>query len=409
MRAHEFITEATIKQELPMNDLSKKIKPYLMTWGEYSKMANPSSKWHESGAYDFSLRELNRPSQHDEIKSMKPMNSKMINGRSFTFYASVGDKTNNNYVKSGAGTNNVEYYSQDEKEQMFSGKKHTYDFKVVDDDTGNIVGTAQDEWGALLIAVAKEYRGFGLGVMLGTLMRGHAPEYDSGGLTQAGYNNLFKVYSGMVKKAMASGTYSKLIRANQMTVARAKEIVDSANLKIKEPSALNPKKTFENKSKDWLMMNSEGGAFILYNKKLIDMYLNDDVADHFKKDMIIGMGYASGGYNQDSTDVIIHQFGGKDDNIKKLMMDLIMSDSQQNGENVRVENSIDKYVDKSKVRKARNFYNKSETVYTPVKYDIDMSSDFKQEARYRKKRDPYSEFTNWLEETATQMFDSYLD
>ena len=395
MKLTEIFTEATIKQEPPLNNNLNKVKPYLLTWNEYHQLVNPDDKWHSDQAYNFTLKTLNDEHDHKELLKFKQYQTKVIKGRSFTFYIRTIDRLDN-----------IASLTQAQQDR-YQDKRYNYEFKVVDDDTGMIVGSVQDEWGALLIVVAQEYRGFGLGIILGSLIRKFVPDYASGGLTNSGRNNLYKVYSSLVKSELAKGTYSKLVSANELSTQRAKEIINSANLSVKLPPSLEVTHQYENNKQDWVCMHdSDSDGFIIYNRKLILMYNNDDVSDFWKDEFIVGMGFAS---SSSGTDLVIFQFGGKDDTVKRLMMALIMTQAQQNRCNVRVEKSIAKYVDERKVELVTNRnYSKTELIFKPVSYSTSVSQLINADQRLRKKYDKYSQFEYWLKDTATAKYDDYL-
>ena len=72
-------------------------------------------------------------------------------------------------------------------------------------DENQYIGGLQDEWGCILIHIAEEYQGFGLGPILGKLAREYYPSKSSGGFTNAGYTNFINVYRDMVKNYIQSG------------------------------------------------------------------------------------------------------------------------------------------------------------------------------------------------------------
>lgn len=409
-----MILEATIKQQPLPNAL--KVFPAFMTFDEYLKIANPRNKFHSSEAYDWNVDQMNKYKSERGQKYI----TKTLNGRRFTFYVRTIDKTDSKYYKRDTdGTplrvdGELQYFSKGELVDMFNDNRYSYEVTVIDDQTDMRVGTAQDEWGALLIATASEYRGFGIGTIVGTIIRKLVPDYDSGGLTNAGKNNLHRVYSKFVQDAMAEGLYTKEIRAGKLTTAKVKEIIASADLKKpvekKETKNMNPLDP-----EDMLLMQYEN-AFVLYNKHLLEMWNDDSVDDYWKDKFILGMSYASSG-PVGSNNLILFQFGGENDTIKKLMMSLALSDAQVNGENVRIKKDQAKFVD----------FPDDEAKYTwtePVKYLFPVQRDeeliqplayenvlkkhqsqFRKEKTYRKLRDKYGEFENWILETATQKYD----
>jgi len=90
---------------------------------------------------------------------------------------------------------------------------------------GYKVASAQDEWGATLIVVAQEYRGRGLGQLVGKLWYQWNPDYKSGGFTQSGQANALKLWESRVREFLALGWYTQLIRDGRLTKDQLKKIL----------------------------------------------------------------------------------------------------------------------------------------------------------------------------------------
>lgn len=93
---------------------------------------------------------------------------------------------------------------------------------------GLLVARASNEWGATLLTVAREYRGKGLGRILGRVWYEHNPSFKSGGFTAAGEQNALALWRDRVHEFSASGWYTALVRAGRMTPGRVKEILAGA-------------------------------------------------------------------------------------------------------------------------------------------------------------------------------------
>jgi GNAT superfamily N-acetyltransferase len=418
MKLIQTLLEATIKSGLKKN--SNLIDPALLTYQEYAELVNPDRKTHGSDAYDSSISDFNRNYMKAELDKSKRLFTRTLKGIQIAFFGLEQNKTDSKYVRHDADGNlvkvdgEVQYYSKRELETMFAGRLYSYEFFAVDDLTGKIVGGVQDEWGCMLVRVAAEYQGLGIGPELVKLAREYEPEKHSGGFTPAGKNNFKKVHSAFVKNAMAKGFYSKLVNAGQMTASRAKEIVSSANfsenwdgtktkVSIGE-NPLNPSDLYKNETKDWLLADFHS-MFVLYNKKLIEMW-NDDRHAMFLDRFILGVSYAGGGYHHAARKPLIHfTFGGQTDPLKKLMMKIQLAVCRQHGDSLRVMDEDMKYIDESTVTFGESINPGEKTVIPGKSYKFSDYADFiLAEHKWRKSVDKYNEFEHWLMETAEQQF-----
>ena len=314
------------------------------------------------------------------------------------------------------------YYSDDEIRQL-GMDPHTYTFTAVDAETGLKVGSAQDEWGALLIVVAQEYRGFGIGPILGQLMRQYDPNYDTGGVTSAGYNNLVRVHRQFVRNALASGQYSKWLRDGTLTSTQIKAILSDANLKsdrvspeIAKPE--QPSGLFSNDPSDWLFAYIHD-SIIVYNRKLIDAISTDfadigDLHEYWKyntfDEYLVGMIYIGSGAI-DANELNIWQFGGKTEEIKKLLMRIGLGhiEVQVPAASVRVLNRIAQYVDESKVQQLHSTY-PGEILVKPAGFAPlykQYVHEFKRERSIRVPNDKFGEISTLIAERAVAKFDDY--
>jgi hypothetical protein len=301
-------------EPLPEPYNPKGIDPALMTLGEYQKFVDPDDKRHPDSAYDWSITDMNRHQTKPSEDYPQLVKRLKIKGIAFEIRLL---KEKNRYIRRDGedhardADGNLIYLS--DKEIAAKGMK-TYDFMFgVFDEDGTHIATAQDEWGTMLIAVAREYRGFGLGPILGKIARSFEPGKTSGGFTHSGQKNFAKVHREFVRDALTTGRYRSLIDQGQITVERVKAIVTSAHLHQK------PKKSSENFSatdpKDWLMMNTYG-EFIVYDRKLKDMIDGPEEMEHWIDRMIIASVLVEG----PSEFGIVTRFGGNTPKIKMFLM-----------------------------------------------------------------------------------------
>lgn len=91
---------------------------------------------------------------------------------------------------------------------------------------GFIVAQAQNEWGATLLTVAKEYRGKGLGKIIGQFWYELNPSFKSGGFTASGQENALALWRDRVREFISKGWYSDLIRKGNISMDRIKTIIE---------------------------------------------------------------------------------------------------------------------------------------------------------------------------------------
>lgn len=120
------------------------------------------------------------------------------------------------------------------------------------------IAFASNEWGATLIAVAEEYQGRGLGVVLGNLWYAWNPTHISGGYSPQGEANAIRIWEHRVRELMADGTYTAMIRAKKITATRVKEIIATLPERRK-PKPESPKQ------EPSLLLRVEDFGFVLYD------------------------------------------------------------------------------------------------------------------------------------------------
>ncbi len=266
--------------DLHPNIRNNNLIPILMTWEEYYEMVNPSNKSHDDSAYNYKY------DSNDIYKCPSKSECKIIKrtkvGKIELEYISI--KRPVQYSKFD-GDKYIGTFSDDELKKM---GKEPFDYSITVTHDNVVVGSAQDEWGAVLIYVVEEYKGLGIGEELVKMYRKLYPNKQSGGFTSGGYTQNRKYYNWMIKQALSNGIYSDLIKKGEISKERVKEIISSVNKEYKFS------KEKKNKLKDIYKGNNEPVYFIDNNIVIIfDSSLkniNDEtlsnINDKFIKDLI---------------------------------------------------------------------------------------------------------------------------
>ena len=358
------LTERNAPVELP-NRNPRGINPALMTFDEYYKLANERDKWHNSDAYDVDLKKLNQYLPKSSYSKL--YRSIKVHGLTLEIWL---------------------YQDGDE-----------WGIGVFNGDTK--VAAVQDEWGALLVMVAREYRGFGLGPLLVKLARTIEPDRPSGGFTQAGYRNFIKVYQRMVRDALATGLYHRLVMQGVMSMERAKEIIASAKLTkqdIKPSRNLN-----SNDPQDWLLYADEYGTFILYDRKLKDLLGEDEADDYWIEQMIKGYAYVQLHEGHHDDWAMLRQFGGDTPVIKRFLISCAVEYTNTNEMPLWLEPDEINYINRKMIErvegpsKARGF-NSYKVI--PTGETFNYTGMAASERRFRRAFDRYDEFKVRLQELA---------
>lgn len=136
---------------------------------------------------------------------------------------------------------------------------------VAMNELGEVVAMASDEWGATLLRVADEYRGMGLGKIVGRFWYEWNPGYESGGFTQAGANNAVKLWESRVRDFLSNGWYTDLVRTGKLNPDRVREILSGLGDRPK-PDRSEPKNP---EVKSQTLVYAEDEAFVLYDAKFL--------------------------------------------------------------------------------------------------------------------------------------------
>jgi hypothetical protein len=140
----------------------------------------------------------------------------------------------------------------------------------------------------------------------------------SGGFTPAGYRNFIRMHRDMVREALHTGVYNRLVKAGKMSVARVREILDSAKLSENRPIQKDKFNLNNKDPNDWLVL-AEYGGFTVYDKKLKDIY--QDNLDQFGKRFIIGHVLARIIERPGSDDAgLLVCFGGETNKVKQFLL-----------------------------------------------------------------------------------------
>ena len=401
------LTEATRPHE------QKAIDPALLTFKEYTNLINDEGKMHSSGAYKWSLEKdtfkKNQPSEYPKL-----LQSVKLKGIQFDFRLKTEDRIDGQFPKRNPETD--EYLRDENKNLIFFTKEELlggaipslltrrYDYSVgIFTKEDGYVGGSQDEWGCMLLSVAQEYRGFGLGPILSKFARQFDPTKTSGGFTPEGYANFRKTHTAMVREYLQSGMYSFLVRSGQISKEKVKDILASANLSDKPKNTKNNLGTTD--PKDWLMFVGGDGDYIIYDKKLADLY-KDDKYGHFLERMIRGAIYASmnGEYSR------IRQFGGESAKIKTYLMTLVANDAQKDDLILVVEPEDLEFVDRELIGVQNEQPDNNAGIKSHrckyKKTPVDLTSLGAKERAFRKSFDKHDEFLNYVRELA---YGKYLD
>lgn len=345
-----------------------------MTYKEYWDHLNPSGKYHDDGAYQMSVEKMNSFGTGPEGYP-KLIRNLRVNGLDFQ-------------VRLG-----WDYERTD-------GGDPQYKLAVFNRDRER-VALMDDEWGAVLIAVADEYQGFGFGTILGKITRTLYPNKSSGGFTASGSGNIFRVYQGFVRDALTQGKYREWVRSGEMTNARAREIIASAKLKT-------PKKREEinlntNDPSDWLLL-AEYGGFTLYDQKLpLFLEHKPDWAERCIK----GNALVRIIEHREEVAVIV-RFGGDSPAVKRFLLVLCAAFAQSEGTILYVDESDREFIDEQKLEilpfrgdpKVERIRTGMPRIPVRLKKRFSYDAMAIDEARWRKSRDPYGELKGTILELA---------
>ncbi len=196
--------------------------PALMTFEEYYKLINPTDDWHEDYAYNHSLDDNHYSYINLKSGEWKLVNTKKIGKIEIQFF-----HKNEKLVY--GSMENDEWIQTPEEEFHKKGKTMAgHQFVAYHPQEDIIVGSAQDEWGCVLVSVVKEYQQLGIGEELVKLYRHYFPYKTSGGFTSAGLKQFKKYYHEKVSTYLRNGIYSDMVRKGQISLEKVNQILKSA-------------------------------------------------------------------------------------------------------------------------------------------------------------------------------------
>jgi|APSaa5957512535_1039671.scaffolds.fasta_scaffold12285_3 hypothetical protein len=300
-------------------------EPGLMTAAEFIAFRNPQGKFHDSDAYDFDLMKMNmdhsfrsedyRFNEYEIEKN--PRGAKVTrdgnlvavihNGTMYledpkhknkivtqwrdqrgedhdldvTKYKKVKYLAEKMPLISAPARNNLAAYPVLLQNLIVKGEPMTLRAEktpslnemvnlAVLNSEGLEVAVAQNEWGATLFVVAQEYRGKGLGKIIGKKWYELNPSSGSGGFTEAGKANALALWEDRVKEFMGRGWYSELIREGRLTHQQVKAIL--AGIGQRSPRPAEPEELDETKpTGDVLIYVDEDNiSFIVYDRAFLE-------------------------------------------------------------------------------------------------------------------------------------------
>jgi GNAT superfamily N-acetyltransferase len=375
--------------------VEKKVDPALMTWKEFWELVNHGGKSHSSSAYDWSAEQM----KGEREKYPTLLFRKVIKGVVFEFRQEVIDRYQEyQFTKTDADGNvvringEIQYFTPEELTKLGT-RRYEYSFAVFDGEQQ--VATAQDEWGCLLVAVAREYRGFGLGPIVTKLAWEAEPGKTTGGCTPAGARVTKRAHDEFVREYLRKGIYSYLVQNQLLTLERVKEITKGLGVRPEEKVGVN---LGSSNPEEWLLYE-DYGAFILYDKKLKDVIDNvpEEQGNYWYERFIKGFSYAGGGYH-DTGKFYLQQFGGDTPKIKKFMLLLALSYSKKEGVPLHVYDKDLGELDPSYVEIDGNL---AILKGNPTNWEPFVA----QERRFRQGFDRYGEFLSRIQELAHSKFE----
>jgi len=315
-------------------------EPGLMTLQEYLDHRNPGGKFHDTETYDWSLAQMNRGlyaqylgTEGDFEISETPLGllfrreGRLVGilptqgaGSGTLYYDWAGmdrkipkgywDRNANKYIPFDiAATKRVKYLSEALPQVNPIAKANMAKFGVLlqrikskgesftvraDGQPGlnkgvtlailnnedQVVAQASDEWGETLLVVAKEYRGRGLGKVLGRFWYEQNPSKQSGGYTESGQSNAIGMWEARVREFLSKGWYSELATKGSpdlrapLPKERVQEIL--AGLPGRRPKLPDPPAP----TKKQILVYVDYPSFIVYDARFLDDPEAEDADDY---------------------------------------------------------------------------------------------------------------------------------
>lgn len=316
------------------------VDPALLTLVEWYDLVNPDERSHPDSAYNWDAERMRWIKRAEYPHLLRRL---LLAGLSIEVRYKA---TPCRYVRRDAegaavqgSDGNIEELS-DAEAAALGRRLVEYTFAAFDGDQA--VALAADEWGCWLVAVAQEYRGIGLGTEMQRLAREHEPARPSGGFTSRGEAGLRRVHREMVRDALASGRYSRLVREGTLDPGRARAVLDSASLAAPRPTP-DGRDLSPGGPADWFLRADGDGWFVVYSRKLPALIADGwDRNSYFFDRMILG---AAGchvlspgrGGEEGRGRAIVVLFGGDSAPVQRLLMNLLASYCAEEGADLYVD------------------------------------------------------------------------
>lgn len=328
-------------------------KVELLTFTEYLKEINPKNESHPDSAYsNVSLESMNSYNSPEEYSTLLYRFKNC--GVEFQMKQKTIDMTDESYVKHDKDGDILRdekglaicYTKEELIKKIKKENRYKYENAIVETKSQKVIAFTSDEWGCLLVQVANEYLGMGLGEKILTEQRKKNPFRHSGGFTPDGQRTIFKVYQNKIKDFMINGGYSKAVMNGEININQVKRILNSAlitkkhlsNEKIEYISKykietyrerINKKKEKEqlydlSDPKD-ILLHTDKNVVYLYNKKLFKIIGNDNnYPENFIEKGMFGYAYIGGTYHTESTPKLFRIYA-KNDKIKSFLIEVALN------------------------------------------------------------------------------------
>ncbi len=197
------------------------------------------------------------------------------------------------------------------------------------------VAALEDEWGCVLVVVAREYRRFGLGAYLHRLARTLYPAKPSGGFTPQGRASFARVHRWFVRNALARGFYRERVRAGSLTMERVREIIASGQ-GGGEAGGQREAPPVESPAEKWLLYGADD-TFIVYDPILKDLIAdgwdrNRHWIERAVKAAVHVLVFDDGrGWS------ILSRFGGETPALRRFVLRLAMGEAERGGTTLRLD------------------------------------------------------------------------
>lgn len=371
-----------------------------MTWREYRDVVDATRKSHDSGAYRSDLSDLDVPylAYADFDILVRRFRSRglpfelRVKEEPLVHYRRTPDDLD--YLRDAAGAL-VPYTEREVDERGW--KRVDYTIGVFDRER-RCVAAVQDEWGCVLVRVAEEYAGFGLGVELTRMALALEPTKPSGGFTPQGYATCLKAHRELVRAALLEGRYRRLVEEGSITRERALEIVRTAGLGRR--LVARPDVATDDPS-NWAIYASEHGAFVVYDKRLRDLV--DGNEDNWTESAV--KGYALVRIPGEAG--LLVRYGGESPAIKRFLMACASSYCEREGVPLAVDVEDLDFVDPDRMRRMSAPSNRTGAMRVETRAIVDGAVDLAiaaVEEAWRKSFDRYGEFHDRMLEVAESKF-----